>query len=193
MSRMSLSPLPSPDSPAARSTVGPPVFEARNLTKVYNMGEVSCCPRASILSFSRRGSSFFLVPRAAEVSPQYSGGLDAPKAGRSLSRLTNSPVLMTPLSPVTAASTSASSQFYNPSRPTAGKRRPLRDFHATRWIRRSADLSIADRRHHFPSRHRGASTANALLTSPNGRVLLCDEPTGIDACYRHRRNRSHRA
>ena len=171
------------------STDGPPVFEARGLTKVYTMGEVPVQALRGI-DFDLRASEFVVLlgPSGSGKSTLLNilGGLDTPTAGRVLYHGSD----------LGAADEAALTeyrrrhvgfvfQFYNliPSL-TARENVALVTEIADDPMTPDEALALVGLQHrldHFPSQLSGGeqqrvAIARAIAKRPS--VLLCDEPTG---------------
>jgi putative ABC transport system ATP-binding protein len=177
-----------PASPPVAST-SPPVFLARDITKVYHMGEVDVHALRGV-SLDLHESEFLVLlgPSGSGKSTLLNilGGLDVPTSGTVIYRGQN----------LTAADERALTmyrrrhvgfvfQFYNliPSL-TARENvalvtdiveRPMAPEEALRLV------NLGDRLDHFPSQLSGGeqqrvAIARAVAKRPD--VLLCDEPTG---------------
>ncbi|MGE3316402.1 MAG: ABC transporter ATP-binding protein [Planctomycetaceae bacterium] len=173
------------------STIGSglPVFEARSLTKVYNMGEVEVHALRGIdLELYPREFVLLLGPSGSGKSTLLNilGGLDAPTSGRVRYRdneLTNFDDAA--LTRYRREHVGFVFQFYNliPSLTarenvalvTEISRDPMDPDEALELV------DLGDRRHHFPSQLSGGeqqrvAIARAIAKRPQ--VLLCDVPTG---------------
>lgn len=186
---MSSSRATSSRKPAADIARGLPVFQARDLTKVYHMGEVDVHALRGIdLELFPREFVVLLGPSGSGKSTLLNilGGLDAPTSGR-VRYLENELTDFddAALTRYRREHVGFVFQFYNliPSLTarenvalvTEISRNPLDPDEALELV------DLADRRHHFPSQLSGGeqqrvAIARAIAKRPQ--VLLCDEPTG---------------
>ncbi len=178
----------SPPSGAADCSVHP-VFEARNLTKVYHVGEVDVHALRGVNMDLFPGEFLVLLgPSGSGKSTLLNilGGLDVPTSGQvryvdqELTRFNDDD-----LTRFRREHVGFVFQFYNliPSL-TARENVALITEVASRPMRPEEALQIvglADRMDHFPSQLSGGEqqrVAIARAIAKNPAVLLCDEPTG---------------
>jgi len=178
-----------PGSPRSAEPAGTPVFDARNITKVYDMGEVQVhALRGVDLLLHESEFVVLLGPSGSGKSTLLNilGGLDTPTSGTVLYRggeLTEA--TERELTFYRRDHVGFVFQFYNliPSL-TARENVSLVTEIAPDPMRPEDALSIvglADRLDHFPSQLSGGeqqrvAIARAIAKRPD--VLLCDEPTG---------------
>lgn len=179
----SSSPIGTTDGPAD------PVFEARNLTKVYHVGEVDVHALRGVNMDLFPGEFLVLLgPSGSGKSTLLNilGGLDVPTSGRvryvdqELTQFNDDD-----LTRFRREHVGFVFQFYNliPSL-TARENVALITEVASRPMRPEEALQIvglADRMDHFPSQLSGGEqqrVAIARAIAKNPAVLLCDEPTG---------------
>jgi putative ABC transport system ATP-binding protein len=179
--------LPSSPLPADRRV--PPVFEVRDLTKVYTMGEVEVHALRGVNLDVETGRFLVILGHSGSGKStllNILGGLDVPTSGQVLYRGQE----------LTAADDRALTafrrhrvgfvfQFYNliPSL-TARENVDLVTEISDRPLDSAAALALVnlgDRMDHFPSQMSGGeqqrvAIARAVAKQPD--VLLCDEPTG---------------
>ena len=201
MSSLSLDAAAAP-SPADDSTV---VFAARNLTKVYHMGEVDVHALRGIDLDLYAGEFVVLLgPSGSGKSTLLNilGGLDVPSGGtvfyrgQQLTKFDDAA-----LTRYRREHVGFVFQFYNliPSL-TARENvalvtdiaaKPMNPTDALRLV------NLEPRKDHFPAQLSGGEqqrVAIARAVAKNPSVLLCDEPTGAPRCpHRHPRPRSHLA
>jgi putative ABC transport system ATP-binding protein len=168
---------------------GEPVFEARDLTKVYHMGEVDVHALRGVDFDLREGELVVLLgPSGSGKSTLLNilGGLDVPTSGRVVYHGKD----------LTAAGEAELTayrrhhvgfvfQFYNliPSLTAQENVALVTEIVGDPMPPESAleIVGLAERRHHFPSQLSGGeqqrvAIARAIAKRPA--VLLCDEPTG---------------
>ena len=174
---------------APHTGTGPSVFEAKDLTKVYHMGEVEVhALRGVDVSLFESEFLVLLGPSGSGKSTLLNilGGLDVPTSGRVLYR--GEDLTMANDDALTAYRRNHVGfvfQFYNliPSLTarenvalvTEIARAPLRPEEALEIV------SLGDRLDHFPAQMSGGEqqrVAIARAVAKQPAVLLCDEPTG---------------
>jgi putative ABC transport system ATP-binding protein len=175
--------------PAGARDVGAPVFTARGLTKVYEMGEVEVrALEATDLELRRGELIVILGPSGSGKSTLLNilGGLDTPSSGEVVfedHRLTDASEVE--LTRFRREHVGFVFQFFNllPSLTALENVRmvteiaqsPMDPAEALRLV------GLGERLHHFPSQLSGGeqqrvAIARAIAKRPD--VLLCDEPTG---------------
>ena len=168
---------------------GEPVFEARDLTKVYHMGEVDVHALRGV-DFELREAEFLVLlgPSGSGKSTLLNilGGLDTPSAGsvifkeHDLSRADEAA-----LTRYRREHVGFVFQFYNLIPALTAREnvalvtdiaaQPMPAAEALRWV------GLGERLDHFPSQLSGGeqqrvAIARAIAKRPD--ILLCDEPTG---------------
>jgi putative ABC transport system ATP-binding protein len=178
-----------PAAPVAENGHAPVVFDVRQLTKTYRMGDVDVWAlREVTLTLPERELVVLLGPSGSGKSTLLNilGGLDVPTSGQVFYRETE-------LTKADEAALTAYRrehvgfvfQFYNliPSLTALENVTLVTDISSAPMSAEEAlDLvDLGPRRHHFPSQLSGGeqqrvAIARAIAKRPS--VLLCDEPTG---------------